>query len=118
MRALYRLWRRLRETVNPSPRDDEFGDEIELHIRMLTEDNVRAGMEPDEARRAAVLRFGSVESTKEQWRDQRRLPLMETVIRDLHYAWRTLRTQSRVGGRDHLHAGVGHRGDGGDLHRT
>ena len=91
MRPLYRLWRRLRETVNPSPRDDEFGDEIELHIRMLTEDNIRAGMEPDGARRAALLRFGSVESTKERWRDQRRLPLMESIIRDLHHAWRTLR---------------------------
>jgi predicted permease len=91
MRPLYRLWRRLRETVNPSPRDDEFGDEIELHIRMLTEDNIRAGMQPDGARRAALLRFGSVESTKEQWRDQRRSRFIETTLRDLHHAWRTLR---------------------------
>ena len=91
MRPVRRLWRRLCETVIRPPRDDEFGDEIKLHIRMLTEDNVRAGMEPDEARRAAVLRFGSVESTKEQWRDQRGLPLLETIIRDLHHAGRTLR---------------------------
>ncbi|MGH9159220.1 MAG: ABC transporter permease, partial [Vicinamibacteraceae bacterium] len=91
MRPVRRLWRRLCETLIQSPRDDELGEEIELHIRMLREENIRAGMEPDEARRAAVLRFGSVESTKEQWRDQRRLPLMETIIRDLHHAWRTLR---------------------------
>ncbi|MPZ20264.1 MAG: FtsX-like permease family protein [Luteitalea sp.] len=91
MRPVRRLWRRLCETLIPSPRDDELRDEIELHIRMLREENIRAGMEPDEARRAAVLRFGSVESTKEQWRDQRRLPLMETIIRDVRHAWRTLR---------------------------
>ena len=91
MRPVRRVWRRLCETLIRSPREDEFGDEIELHIRMLREDNIRAGMEPEEARRAAVLRFGSVESTKEQWRDQRRLPLIETIIRDLLHAWRTLR---------------------------
>jgi putative ABC transport system permease protein len=91
MRPVRGLWRRLFETVIRSSRDDEVGDEIELHIRMLSEDNIRAGMEPDEARRVALLRFGSVESTKEQWRDQRRLPLMESIIRDLHHAWRTLR---------------------------
>ena len=38
-----------------------------------------------------VLRFGSVESTKERWRDQRRLPFIETIMRDLLHASRTLR---------------------------
>lgn len=55
-----------RRYSEPVVRDDELGNEIELHIRMLTEDHLRAVMEPDEARREAVLRFGSIESTKEQ----------------------------------------------------
>lgn len=91
MRPVRRLWRRLRETVIPSTRDDELGEEVDLHLWMLTEENIRAGMSPDEARRAAVLRFGSLESTKEEWRDQRRLPFVETTIRDLHDAWRMVR---------------------------
>jgi predicted permease len=91
MKPVRRLWRRLRETLIRSSRDDEFGDEIGLHVDLLTEDNILAGMEPDAARRAAMLRFGSVESTKEQWRDQRRLPLVETLVRDLRHACRTLR---------------------------
>ena len=54
MRPVRRLWRRLRETLIRSPQDDEFEEEIELHIRMLREDNIRAGMSP---RRPAVRWF-------------------------------------------------------------
>ena len=79
-----------RRNSEPVVRDDELGNEIELRIRMLTEDNLRAGMDPDEARREAVLRFGSIESTKEQRRDGRRLPIMETIIRDVRFALRGL----------------------------
>lgn len=90
MRPLRRFWRRLCETLKHSPRHDEVEDEIELHIRMLADDNLRSGMGPGEARRAAVLQFGSVESTKESWRDQRTLPLVETMIRDVRFALRGL----------------------------
>lgn len=88
MRPVRRLWRRLRDTLRESSRDREFRGEVDLHIRMLTEDNVRAGMDRAEAHRAACLTFGSVESTKEQWRDQRRLPLMDTMARDVRFALR------------------------------
>jgi MacB-like periplasmic core domain len=60
---------------------------------MLTQDNVRAGMPPDEARRAAVLRFGSVDAAVEGWREQRRLPVVDTVIRDVRFALRGLRRE-------------------------
>jgi putative ABC transport system permease protein len=90
MRPLRRFWRRLRETLNSTPRDDEFADEIETHVHMMTEDMVRSGMSPEDARRAAVLRFGGVEWTKEHWREQRRLPLMETLARDVRFTFRGL----------------------------
>jgi putative ABC transport system permease protein len=90
MRRFRRFWCRLRETVNPKHRDDDFADEVETHIRMLTEDNVRSGMPPAEARRAALLRFGSVNATTEMWREQRRLPLIETLTRDVQFAIRGL----------------------------
>jgi hypothetical protein len=54
-------------------------------------DNFRAGLPPDEARRQAVLKFGTVEAIKEDYRDQRSLLFVETLLRDTRYALRQLR---------------------------
>ncbi len=89
-KSLRRLWRRLCGTLFRSRRDEDFGEEIEHHIRMLTDDNIRRGMASDAAHRAAVLTFGGIESTKEAWRDQRRLPAMDTILRDVRFAVRGL----------------------------
>src|SRR5262245_17795478 len=70
--------------------DDEFADEIDSHLQMQTEDNMRLGMSPEAARRAAALKFGSVESAKESTRDQRVLPFLDTVPGDLRFAVRGL----------------------------
>ena len=93
MRPARRFWRRLFETLRPWHRDDQFVEEVATHIRMLTEDNVRSGMPPDEARRAALLRFGSVDAATESWREQRRLPFIETITRDVRFAIRGLRKE-------------------------
>ena len=90
MRTLRRFWRRLRETVTSRHHDDGFADEVEAHIRMLTEDNIRSGMSPVEAGRAARIRFGGIDATTEQWREQRRLPFVETLTRDVRFAIRGL----------------------------
>ena len=58
---------------------------------MLIDDNVRAGMTPSEARRAALLRFGGVETTREAYRDRLTLPRVEHVVRDVRIAVRQLR---------------------------
>jgi hypothetical protein len=65
--------------------------ELEAHIGMLTDDYIRRGMAPDEARRAALVDFGGIECVKETVRDQRRLPVIETTWQDLRYAARTIR---------------------------
>src|SRR5262249_49343023 len=52
---------------------------------------IRRGMTPDEAHRAAVVRFGGVMQLAEQQRDQRGLPFIETALQDLRYAVRILR---------------------------
>lgn len=65
--------------------------EIENHIGLQTDDNIRAGLSPAEARRQAVLKFGAVEALKEDYRDQRGLPMVETLILDTRYALRRLR---------------------------
>ncbi|HEY6616316.1 MAG TPA: FtsX-like permease family protein, partial [Vicinamibacterales bacterium] len=54
-------------------------------------ENLRAGLSPVEARRQALLKFGSVEGIKDAYRDQRGLPLLETLSRDARHAIRGLR---------------------------
>jgi len=65
--------------------------EFEEHIALQTADNLRAGLPPAEARRQALLKFGNVEAMKEAYRDQRGLPLLETLWRDTRHAMRGLR---------------------------
>src|SRR5690242_18958396 len=59
---------------------------------MQTEDNQNLGLPLEEARRAAVLKFGGVENLKESYRDQCGLPAVETVARDATYPLRVMRT--------------------------
>src|SRR5436309_681540 len=84
-------WKRLRGTLWGGRQERELAEEVAAHIEMLTEENVRAGMNPQEARRAAVLKFGGVDVVKENYRDQRGLPWIETTWADVRYAIRTLR---------------------------
>ena len=57
---------------------------------MQTEDNLRAGLSPIEARRQAMLKFGGVEAVKEDYRSERGLQLIENLMRDVRFALRLL----------------------------
>src|SRR2546425_21751 len=90
--------RKLREWIlrfgglfNQQRQDRELEEEIESHLQLHIEDNLRLGMRPEEARRQAILKLGGVESTKEAYRDQRGIPVLETLLMDLHYGARMLR---------------------------
>jgi macrolide transport system ATP-binding/permease protein len=74
-----------------SQRDREFAAELDGHLQMHIDDNLRSGMSAQQARRQALLKLGGVEPTKEIYRERRGLPLLETVLQDLRYAVRTLR---------------------------
>src|SRR5262245_58992244 len=71
--------------------DQELEDEIRAHLEMQIEDNLRQGMSPDEARYQALRKFGGVEQVKESYRDRRSLAVVDSALRDLRYALRTLR---------------------------
>ncbi len=58
---------------------------------MHIDDNIRAGMTSDQARREAILRLGGIESTKEAYRDRRGLPFFDNLLRDLRFSIRQLR---------------------------
>ena len=57
---------------------------------MLSDENVRRGMPPDEARRAAAIRLGARASLEAQHRDARGFPALETILQDLRFAGRLL----------------------------
>src|ERR1044072_8142522 len=58
---------------------------------MHIDDNIRAGMSPQEARRAAVMKLGGLEQTKEAYRDRATIPFLESVFQDLRFTLRQLR---------------------------
>jgi predicted permease len=63
-------------------------EEIESHVQMQTEDNLRSGMTPEQARREAILKLGGVESAKQAYRERSTIPYVETFLQDLRFAIR------------------------------
>jgi macrolide transport system ATP-binding/permease protein len=72
-------------------RDRDFADELESHLQMHIDDHVRAGMRPDAARRAALVKLGGVERTREAYRDRGTAPFIEHLLQDVRYALRQWR---------------------------
>ncbi|MGH9780608.1 MAG: ADOP family duplicated permease, partial [Candidatus Acidiferrales bacterium] len=72
-------------------RDREFAEEMESHLQLHIEDNLRSGMTPAEARRQALIKSGGVEQTKETYRDRRGIPFLETLLQDIRFGLRMLR---------------------------
>jgi putative ABC transport system permease protein len=71
-------------------REWELAAEMESHLQMHIEDNLLAGMSAVEARREALIKLGGIEQTKESYRDRRGLPLLESLLQDLRFAFRIL----------------------------
>jgi len=75
-------------------RDDRssraFDAELESHLQLHTDDNIRAGMAPDEARRQAILKLGGIDRTRQAYRDQASAPVLEHIVQDLQFALRHL----------------------------
>src|SRR5258705_9343938 len=72
-------------------RERDLADEIESHLQMHIDDNLRAGMSPQEAKRVAVMKLGGVDSTKEAYRDRSTIPILESVVQDTRFTLRQLR---------------------------
>jgi predicted permease len=71
--------------------EQRLDEELKWHLEMLAEENLKKGMSAEEARYAALRSFGGIEQTKESYREQRGLPLIESLAQDFRYALRTLR---------------------------
>jgi len=88
---LQRWLRRLRALKHRDRMWREMEDEMRFHLERETEQLVRDGMSPGEARREARLRFGGVERFKEYGREARGVRPLEDLVQDLRYALRGLR---------------------------
>src|SRR5487761_735518 len=69
----------------------DLDEELRHHIEMKTQENIEAGMTPEEARYAALRAFGGVEQKKEQCRDADRLRWIDDLTQDVRYGFRQLR---------------------------
>ncbi len=72
-------------------KDRELAAELDAHVQMHVEDNVRRGMSPEEARRQALIALGGIEQTKESYRGRRGIPVIESVLQDVRFGARMLR---------------------------
>jgi hypothetical protein len=71
--------------------DQDLNEELQAHLSLLVEENLRRGLSPEEAIRKARLKLGNVVSLREEHRETRGLPLIDTLLQDLRYTFRILR---------------------------
>src|ERR1700738_1519322 len=90
MKTLRAFWLRLASTVHVEARES-CAEELEGHLQMHTDDNVRKGMSATEARRDALMKLGGIEQTKELYHDRQTLPVLEVFMQDVRYGLRMLR---------------------------
>lgn len=91
MRFLRRFFTRLVSWATSRQSDERLRLEIEEHLALQTEENIRAGLAPEEARRQAAVKFGNATTTTERYREERGFSSLEQLIQDTRYALRRLR---------------------------
>ena len=89
-KSLRASFQRLAGVLRKPQRDAEFIAELESHLQLNIEDNLRAGMTPEAARRDALIKLGGIEQTKERYRDRRGLPVLEALLHNLRFGFRML----------------------------
>src|SRR5262245_51130099 len=87
---LSRLKTALRTLLRRTLVERELDEELRYHIERQTEQNIRSGMNPEEARREALKAFGGVGQAMERSRDARGVRWLEELWRDLRYGARML----------------------------
>lgn len=91
MRTMRALVSRVIGLFRSDRSDRDFAAEIDSHLQLHVDDNIRAGMSPDEARRVALVKLGSPAAVTQAYRERRGLPRLESLWQDIRYAMRGLR---------------------------
>jgi predicted permease len=82
---------RVRALIGREHLEQSLDEELRAHLEMLRDDYLRRGLPPEEARYAAMRAFGGLEQVKEEYREQRGVFNMETLLQDVRYGLRQLR---------------------------
>jgi len=90
-RYLRAMTLRIRGLHGNDVRDRAFAQELEAHLQLHIDDNIRSGMSPAEARRQAIKKLGGVEMTRQSYRERGTLPWVDDLWQDLRFAMRQLR---------------------------
>ena len=90
MRFLRRFFIRLSNFATQRRADQRLHEELAEHLALQTEENIRTGMSPAEARRQAALKLGAAQAIREHHHAEQGLPLAENFLFDLRYAFRML----------------------------
>jgi putative ABC transport system permease protein len=90
MGKLRALWKRL-QGIFDAKHGNDFSGELNSHLEMHIEDNLRSGMSSEQARRDALIKLGGAEQAKQAYRERRRLPLLDSLVQDVHFGLRILR---------------------------
>jgi predicted permease len=91
VRSIRAFLHRVRRLFDNARSERDLADEMEWHLHMAVEDHIRSGMTTVEARRAAMIEAGGIESAKDAYRDRLGFPLLEHILQDVRYTLRTLR---------------------------
>jgi predicted permease len=91
MRSVPVWMRRLASMIGSGRYERDLQAELESHLQLHIDDNLRAGMTPEAARRDALIRLGGLEQVKEQYRDRRGIPVLQHLAQDFRFAVRVLR---------------------------
>jgi predicted permease len=86
-----RLFARIVAFFRRAALDRDLDHELETHLSLLVEENIRRGLSPEDAHRAARLKLGNLVSLREAHRETRGLPLVDTLLQDLRFTSRILR---------------------------
>jgi len=87
---LRQFFQRFRASFRGAQLDREVEAEMLAHVQFATEENLEHGMSPAEAHRKALIQFGGPQQSKEQHREARSLPLLESFFQDLRFGFRVL----------------------------
>jgi putative ABC transport system permease protein len=91
MRWYYKLPLRVRSVLRKNRAELELGEELQFHLQNQIDQFVAQGMNPKDARRAALQSLGGVEQLKEECRDARNVNLIEDFFQDVRFGFRMLR---------------------------
>src|SRR5258708_2749434 len=91
MRCYYKLPLRLRSIFHKNRAELDLSEELQFHLQNQIDEYVAQGMNPKEARHAALRSLGGIEQAKEECRDARKVNLIENFLQDVRFGLRMLR---------------------------